>query len=441
MNELEAAERYSGDPAPAARRLPIGLRTQLALLVLAASLPLLILTVVLAVRSYHTEREQMEEHTVDTAHALALAVDRELAGLQSALVALSLSQELRNGNLEVFYDQSKELLDRVPAVNISLASPDGQQILNTRASYGQPLPKQTNLATLQRAIEAGEPVVSDLFVGAVTKRPKLSIDMPVQTELGPLVLSIGVPPELLNEILLQQRLPQSWIVSLLDSSGTIVARTKAPEKFLGQKAAPGLLKALETADEGTAEMETLEGISVLAAFSRSSISGWMAAIGVPGNELAAPLRRSLYAIAAVAAILLLGGMALAAFIARRIEQPIQALVEPALALGRGERLSIPPLRLREAHQLGRAMKTAASLLHARERQRDRAEAQLRESELRFRTMADSAPVMIWMCGPDGKSIYFNRVWLEFTGRVLDEELGQGWAENVHAEDSAALAEI
>src|SRR5687767_3779058 len=113
MNELEAAERYSGDPAPAGRRLPIGLRTRLALLVLAASLPLLVLTVVLAVRSYHTEREQMEEHTVDTAHALALAVDRELSGLQSALVALSLSQELRNGNLEVFYDQSNELLERI----------------------------------------------------------------------------------------------------------------------------------------------------------------------------------------------------------------------------------------------------------------------------------------------------------------------------------------
>ncbi len=61
---------------------------------------------------------------------------------------------------------------------------------------------------------------------------------------------------------------------------------------------------------------------------------------------------------------------------------------------------------------------------------------LEESERRFRMMADSAPVLIWLTDETGECIYFNRPWLEFTGRSIDEELRSGWAENVHPNDLA-----
>jgi PAS domain S-box-containing protein len=63
-----------------------------------------------------------------------------------------------------------------------------------------------------------------------------------------------------------------------------------------------------------------------------------------------------------------------------------------------------------------------------------AEAALRESEERFRVMADTAPVLIWMSGLDKLCYYFNKPWLNFTGRTTEQEMGNGWAQGVHPDD-------
>ena len=62
------------------------------------------------------------------------------------------------------------------------------------------------------------------------------------------------------------------------------------------------------------------------------------------------------------------------------------------------------------------------------------ESEADESEARFRAMADSAPVLLWMSGRNGLCTFFNQQWLNFTGRPMERELGSGWAEGVHPED-------
>ncbi len=75
------------------------------------------------------------------------------------------------------------------------------------------------------------------------------------------------------------------------------------------------------------------------------------------------------------------------------------------------------------------------------RRREAADHVLRESEQRFRLLADAAPVLIWQSDRQGRRDYFNRPWIEFTGRSLESELGDGWLSGVHPDDRQRLVEV
>ena len=66
--------------------------------------------------------------------------------------------------------------------------------------------------------------------------------------------------------------------------------------------------------------------------------------------------------------------------------------------------------------------------------RKRSELALRESEALFHTLADTAPVMIWMADAQGALNFLNKGWLDFRGRTLEQELHSGWAEGLHPKD-------
>jgi PAS domain S-box-containing protein len=88
-----------------------------------------------------------------------------------------------------------------------------------------------------------------------------------------------------------------------------------------------------------------------------------------------------------------------------------------------------------ANVLGAVVGNCRLILFDDTTERSRSEAALRESEGGFRVMAGSAPVMLWIAGADKGCTFVNNGWLEFTGRVMEDELGDGWAASLHPEDA------
>jgi PAS domain S-box-containing protein len=132
-------------------------------------------------------------------------------------------------------------------------------------------------------------------------------------------------------------------------------------------------------------------------------------------------------------------------------EAVRAIVANALAVGADYeaeyRIVLPDNATRWLHSRGRVELGADGKprqVHGVSfdvTQRKLTEEALLESEVRFRTVADAAPVMIWMSGPDKQGVFFNKGWLEFTGRTLDQERGDGWLEGVHAEDLAHCLDV
>ncbi len=116
--------------------------------------------------------------------------------------------------------------------------------------------------------------------------------------------------------------------------------------------------------------------------------------------------------------------------ARRTELPVSSEVRFQKAAGGEFVAQMVSVRGRDTGS--GALQLRVSLTDITERRR--AEDSLRQSEARFRTMADSAPVMIWITGPDQRPTWFNRPWLEFVGHTIEQELSAGWGANVHLDD-------
>jgi len=346
-------------------------------LVVACILPGAIVATFIIVRSYTQERASLERDTIGTARALMQAVDAELIGVRYALQVLAHSTYLVSGDLAKFYEVAQEVVRTTNGNNIVLTDVNEQQLLNTLKPFGEPLPLHSNPDQLRHILQTGQSAISDLFIGGVTQAPIISIEVPVFAN-GKAVygLAMGVLPERINEILLRQKIPSDWVAGIVDSTGTIVARTIGGDRLVGKKVSPDYMHALSEEPEGAFEGTTREGMMSLAGFSRSTISGWAVAIGIPKAGLITFLRQSLLVNVVAAVILLVTGGLLARAISIRIGRSIRALTGPAVGLGSTGAIAIPPIEIQEVYELGQSLMAAHDLIERRVAERDEAEARL-----------------------------------------------------------------
>jgi signal transduction histidine kinase len=364
------------------------IRFQLACLVLAAVLPVWLVSGFLVFHAYTAKRDQVNTAMLETARSLTMVVDRELSSVQAALVALATSPGFASGDFAAVQAQVMQLLQFYPGADIIVADATGQQLVNSARPFGIPLPRRNNPETVRRIFATGKPVISDLFFGSLTKRPLISIDVPVLKDGKVLYdLAMTFPSDRLDAVLRQQRLAPGCYSVILDSTSVVVARSRYPERYVGKRANP-LHLALKRLPEGSAEYTNVEGTVALATFCRSTMSHWSVVIGVPkANVLAEIYRWTAWAVAG-SGLISLFGMLLALRFARRITRAIRSLVDPATAIGRGEMVAaFDSHGVEEIGAVAAALVQASDLLQARSGELTRSLTSL-EREITERKLAE-----------------------------------------------------
>ena len=374
------------------------LRSHLVRLVLATAVPLLLFAVMVVLLYAAGQRENIKRGAMATASALAIALDRELSGTIGALEVLATSQYLDVGELRGFFEQARRALEaqRDRWVTIVLADPSGQPRLNLLTPFGAPLPKEvatSEIATpwIREAAATGSPVVSNLFVGSVARRPFVSVLVPVVRD-GTVryVLLAHFESQTLWRRLRQESLPREWIGGIVDRNKVLIARTHESGRLVGRPATAVTTEEIGKASQGWFHGPMLDGQSRYGAFSRSSISGWTILLRMPTAELDGPVWRSVGMVVGVGALLTAIATIFAALVARRIVSPVESMLQFATGLGSSTLAHPPPpSTVDEVQRLGEALQASAVVLGQRDaavrqeiEQRKRVEAALQEADRR-----------------------------------------------------------
>jgi len=353
----------------------------------ATALPVMCVAAVLVSRVVSEDRIETERRLLEAARAGAAVVDGELQGTIRALQGLAQSDRLVNGELAEFRRQAERVLATQPTwAAVSLSTIDRQQIVNTSLPIGDRLPEIADIESFDRAVRTEAPAIGTLHTGRISRRPGFVVRVPVlRGGRVTHVLSAWITSDTFSSVLRRQApVPDEWTRGVVDTSGVLVARSREPERYVGQNGTPAFLSRYSRAPEGVYRDRALDGTPVYGAYSAAAMSRWIAGVAVPVPVVDAGFRQSMIALAATTLMLLAIGGGGTYLLSRRISREISQAAADADAISRGQPPAPVRSRISELQRLQNGLVRSAALLETRQRERDeqvaRADAARAEAE-------------------------------------------------------------
>ena len=347
---------------------PRPLRTQLLLLTLASALPITVFSGVLLWRFHERERAQFEERVQQTALDLAADVDRELVSIAVTLNTLATSPLLQPGQLAAFHAQARKAIAQ-KELAVLLVDTTGQQLLNTRTEFGNPLPLMADPETLVKTIASRKLQVSNLFVGGVSGRPQINVHVPIERDGAVVyVLLMAFEPALIRDISLQQNLPKDWVRGVVDGSGRIIARTEQHERYVNTLVPEPL--SLQLQKQTIIETINVSGTAVLRAVAPVKSANWIVAATVDRAAVTAATTQAIIALVVAGSFLIGLGALIANALSRSLSAEIKNLTDAANRLDQGATIAMAPGLVTEVNDVKRSVIAAAQRTFEHEAERD-----------------------------------------------------------------------
>jgi signal transduction histidine kinase len=355
-------------------RRRLRLRTILALLVLTIAVPLALFAASLIRSSWRQQQSLVDGQNIDQATAIAVAIDLQVQRAIAALEVLATLQPIDEPDKEHFIEIAARTLPIHPGwASIRVINPSLNVLGSTAARTGEKL-RLNDAEWARRIIATGKPAVSGVRQDPDTGDWYVSIGVPVHRG-GTLryILAARIHARSFTETLMLQRVPEGGVVTLIDATPRIIARTRNEDRYRGQPPTADFIAHSRGAPQGSWRTRLLEGTPAYSAWHRSAQTEWTIGIALPTELVDAPARRSLYALVGVGLAILGGGIALAGLLSAGIVRAQAAATEAAHALARGETVVPFESRIAEADDLSAGLREAGAILQARMRERNEAQ--------------------------------------------------------------------
>ena len=357
------------------------LRTRLFLLVAGTVVPLVALALFLSILLVDHERDTLQRGALDRNRAFMTAVDAEINGHATSLLALASSESLERGNLDAFRSEATRVLASQPGwQDVALARPDGTRLLDVRAPDELAAPV-ADRARLSRAMASREPTTGNVVYRTPLKRYGIAVRYPVvRAGIVQYMLSAIIDPGAFERLIVMQDLPAGWVIGLVDRSGHFIARV--PRRGNAEMASEAFLAKVAQAPEGWYRGLTVEGLDTFTAFRVSRVTGWSIGLAMPAATIYSSAGHAAWALALGTLATLLIALAVAWWLSRRIARPISDLANAARALGtEPESVKFEGAgEIEEVGELARALTEAADGIREREALRTRERLALREAD-------------------------------------------------------------
>jgi len=296
------------------------LPVRLALLVAGTTLPLIIFAAGIVYNDYEQDRGDASQRVLETVRSIRLVLDAEVLRMTGGLQVLALTSALRSGDFEGFRRMASGFLDQYGRDGVVLvADREGHQLFSSVTSDTASLPLRNNREIVAQVFATKSPQYSNLFIGAVKKRPIVTVEVPVIRDGDVLYdISFSPPVEIYQVLIEKQRPSRDWTISIFDGDGINFARVPNPQDTVGKRASPSLYAEMFRNPEATLQTVSLEGVPLITTFARSSLTGWTVAAGIAERSLVGPLWRNLAITSVIGGVLLLTGLAFAVRMATTI---------------------------------------------------------------------------------------------------------------------------
>ena len=407
------------------------IRSRISWLVLACVIPTALVFFLLVAQSYTRERGHVVSETAQAARAVAAAVERDLGGARLAAHILGTAPALREGDAGALRALAASLLQPGVAVGSFIISDTaGRQLVNTAlpATPAPPPLPQKWAASMQRTREQGKPRLTSLLV-APDGLPQLALNLPLPRPNGDAyVLTALFPADYLPRLMRELSMPAYLGAAVINADGINVARTLAPQRYVGQRSAAPLLEQIRQGREGVLRHATLEGLDVYSGFRRAPDDAWTVVVTMRTSTVVDALLRSVVTGSLILALLLGAAFALAWRVGGRLARTQQALTQQVQALAQGKPLLAGKHTDRESADL-------ASALGALERDLRRHRTQL-ESLVAERTLAlekstrlletvyATAPIGMLFVDRDLRIVMINQYLAAINAASVEQHIGR-----------------